>query len=62
MRPSQYVLYLFMPRRDKETYRALELGVRYDYNNVIESNGKHEITIKRNPCRGENNKFESFHF
>lgn len=40
---SQYVLYLYLfiveeDSCDKETYRALELGVRYDYNNEIESN------------------------
>ncbi|KOX70246.1 hypothetical protein WN51_05524 [Melipona quadrifasciata] len=36
---------------DKETYRALELGVRYNY--II-----NKSTVKGNPCRGENNKFE----
>lgn len=33
---------------DKETYQALELGVRHYYNNEVESNGICESTDKGN--------------
>ena len=43
---SQNVLYyVFMyvvKSCEKETCRSIKFGVRYDYNNEIESEGKHE--------------------
>lgn len=55
MHPLQHgITFIYVENRcDKETYRALELGVRYDYNNEIETNGRYESTVKEIPAVGK---------
>ena len=61
MRLSQCFGFIYVVKScEKETCRALELRVKYDYNNKIESKEKHKSTVKGNPCCRKNSEYESF--